>query len=224
MTTILFTNDHIYCDTQVSDSGSVLSVDAIKFHPMSNGNLAFGSGCVCSIAAMIATREKVKGRDFTKYIMKAIDSTLVVAQPDGYLEVFHSRDMRCDRRHGPDAGNGEGGLFWYGLKSFKAIGSGRQHIDNYMKYVGSDPIQAMRNAALSDTATSDRFFKIPRRWEQNKPLKVEFYNGFKSNGEPRTPITIEVEFPTSNNWIYDVFTGKRSLTKIDLKQLTKHEM
>lgn len=220
MTTVLFTKDHVYCDTQVTRCNDVASLDCIKFFPLSDGSIAYGAGSLSEIVASVAMYEGVDRILPIEQYIGGGGTTLVIVKPDGFIERF--KPKRESRRTSDGAGGSKQRqpmLFWKGSDPFVCIGSGRPHVDAHYTYVNHNPKQAMMNAAKRDTGTGDRMFQLPRRWKEGESVDIEFYDGFTRAGKYRKPITINLKFPKDANWIYDVLTGQRDLYPINLKEI-----
>lgn len=220
MTTVLFTKDKVFCDTQVTRCNEVASLDCIKFFPLSNGSIAFGAGTLSEIVASVAMYEGIHAKLPVEQYVTGSGTTLMIVSPDGFIERFKpNKKLPRDKEAGSSKRSPMPTLFWKGVGDHVAIGSGRPHIDNHYTYVDNNPKRAMINAAKRDTGTGDRIFELPRRWDKDKPLEIKFYDGFTRRDKYRPPVTTVLEFPEDPNWIYDVLVGKRDLYPINLKQI-----
>lgn len=210
MTTILITKDHIYCDTRCTQSNQIATDDTIKFFPLSDGAIALGAGSIPNIIASVAIYEGHGKKRKIDDLVRGSRSKIIIVHPDGFIETF-----KPSSRGTPGADQARGGqtapcLFWTGVVPIETFGSGSEHVCAHMEYVNNEPLSAMKNAAKHDSATSNRVFVIPRRWE-NGLLNVKFHDGLTANGKHRKAVEASVDFPESPDWIYDVLTGRRDL-------------
>ncbi|AQT28017.1 hypothetical protein pVa21_076 [Vibrio phage pVa-21] len=219
MTTVLFTKDKVFCDTQVTRCNDVASLDCIKFFPLSDGSIAYGAGSLSEIVASVAMYEGIDEKLPIEQYITGSGTTLIIVKPSGFIDRF--KPKRKPRRD-TEAGSSKPRtpiLFWKGTEPYVAIGSGRPHIEAHYTYVDHNPKRAMINAAKRDTGTGDRIFELPRHWEKGESVEIKFYDGFTRRDKYRKPITITLEFPKDPSWIYDALVGKRDLYPINLKEI-----
>lgn len=219
MTTILITKDHIYCDTRCTQGNNIVTDDAIKFFPLSNGAFALGAGSIPNIVASLALFEGHGKKHRLEDLVSGSRSKIIVVHPDGFIETFKPSARKVGGSEHARANQPPPSLYWSGIVPFETFGSGSDHVKAHMDYVDKEPLNAMKTAARRDSATSNRVFVIPRRWEDGE-LSVKFHDGLTANGRHRKATVVPVKFPEDNNWIYEVFTGQRDLHTEDFIKAT----
>lgn len=219
MTTILVTKDNIYCDTRCTSSSEITSDDFIKFFPLSNGAIAIGAGSVQDIIGALAIFEGHGEKNRIEDIVRVNRTKIIIVHPDGFIEMFRTTNRPPGSSARPQPSNNTPTLFWTGTEPFETFGSGSIHVKAHMEYVDKEPLNAMKNAARKDSATSNRVFVIPRRWVDGE-LKVKFHDGLTANGKHRKAVEAAVDFPENTDWVYEALTGQRDLHSPELVQTT----
>tara|TARA_Y100001960_G_scaffold147727_2_gene156266 strand:+ start:1118 stop:1795 length:678 start_codon:yes stop_codon:yes gene_type:complete len=219
MTTILITKDHIYCDTRCSQSSTIVADDVIKFFPLSTGAIAIGAGSVPNIVASLAIFEGHGRKHKLEDLVRGPRSKIIIVHPDGFIDTFKPNARGSGAAEHSRLSNTAPTLFWSGIVPFETFGSGSDHVKAHMEYVDEEPLNAMKNAARKDSATSNRVFVIPRRWNDGE-LKVKFHDGLTANGKHRKAVEATVDFPENADWVYEVLTGQRDLHTPELVQAT----